>query len=112
MLRRPPAAVSTCARARVSARPARLALRMQSEDDKAKAAGAGLFLFGLVYSGFSVFWGVLAGGVAVYAGKSCLLNTKLVPLAKYTASAAVMHLHSTAQYLEHMVNIVCIRPVS
>merc|ERR1719409_379458 len=69
MLRRPPAAVSTYARARVSARPARLALRMQSEDDKAKAAGAGLFLFGLVYSGFSVFWGVLAGGVAVYAAK-------------------------------------------
>ena len=97
MLRRPPAAVSTYARARVSARPARLALRMQSEDDKAKAAGAGLFLFGLVYSGFSVFWGVLAGGVAVYAGKSCLLNAQTVPLfVENTASAAVMHLNSTA----------------
>merc|ERR1712216_192594 len=51
-------------------RPVRLALRMQSEDDKAKAAGVALFFVGLVWSGFSVFVGVLAGGAAIYAPKS------------------------------------------
>ena len=64
-------------------RPVRLALRMQSEDDKAKAAGVALFFVGLVWSGFSVFVGVLAGGAAIYAGQcssqpteSCVLCSK------------------------------------
>lgn len=46
-----------------------LALRMQSEDDKAKAAGIAFATVGLFTSGFSVFAAVLAGGAAVYAAK-------------------------------------------
>jgi hypothetical protein len=44
-------------------------LRMQSEDDKAKASGIALATVGLVVSKFSLLFAVLAGGAAVYAGK-------------------------------------------
>ena len=71
MLRSGPA-LSKGIRAPVAARPARaaVALRMQSEDDKAKASGVALALFGFVASGFSVFFAVLAGGLGIYAGES------------------------------------------
>jgi len=71
MLRSGPA-LSKGVRAPVAARPARaaVALRMQSEDDKAKASGVALALIGFVASGFSVFFAVLAGGLGIYAGKS------------------------------------------
>ena len=45
-----------------------MALRMQSEDDKAKAAGVAAALIGLIVSGFSPLIAVLFGGAAVYAG--------------------------------------------
>ena len=69
MLRSAPA-LSAGPRAPVAAKPARaaVALRMQSEDDKAKASGAALALVGFVASGFSVFAAVLAGGLGIYAG--------------------------------------------
>jgi hypothetical protein len=44
-------------------------LRMQSEDDKAKASGIALATVGLIVSKFSLLIAVLAGGAAVYAGK-------------------------------------------
>ncbi len=44
-------------------------LRMQSEDDKAKASGIALAAVGLIVSKFSLLIAVLAGGAAVYAGK-------------------------------------------
>ena len=47
-----------------------MALRMQSEDDKAKAAGVAAALIGLIVSGFSPLIAVLFGGAAVYAGVS------------------------------------------
>eukprot|EP00802_Teleaulax_amphioxeia_P029161 Tamp_31144.p1 GENE.Tamp_31144~~Tamp_31144.p1 ORF type:complete len:164 (+),score=51.36 Tamp_31144:46-492(+) len=70
MLRSAPA-LSAGPRAPVAAKPARaaVALRMQSEDDKAKASGAALALVGFVASGFSVFAAVLAGGLGIYAAK-------------------------------------------
>ena len=51
-----------------STRPS-LALRMQTEDDKAKAAGIAFATVGLVFSKFSLLVAVLAGGAAVYAGE-------------------------------------------
>jgi hypothetical protein len=42
---------------------------MQSEDEKAKAAGAALALFGFMASGFSVFVAVILGGAGIYAAK-------------------------------------------
>jgi len=45
-----------------------MALRMQSEDDKAKASGVAAALIGLILSGFSPLIAVLLGGAAVYAG--------------------------------------------
>lgn len=57
-----------------------MALRMQSEDDKAKAAGVAAALIGLVVSGFSPLIAVLFGGAAVYAGASqfsCILCLKI-----------------------------------
>ena len=70
MLRNGPA-VSKAFRAPSVSKPARaaVALRMQSEDDKAKAAGAALALVGFFASGFSVFVAVLAGGAGIYAGQ-------------------------------------------
>lgn len=53
----------------VARRKACVSLRMQSEDDKAKAAGIAFATFGLFASGFSIFAAVLAGGAAVYAAK-------------------------------------------
>jgi hypothetical protein len=53
----------------VARRKACVSLRMQSEDDKAKAAGIAFAVVGLFASGFSVFAAVLAGGAAVYAAK-------------------------------------------
>ena len=54
---------------KVSFRRAPMALRMQSEDDKAKAAGIAAATVGLILSKFSLLFAVLAGGAAVYAGK-------------------------------------------
>lgn len=45
-----------------------MALRMQSEDDKAKAAGVAAAILGLILSGFSPLIAVVVGGAAVYAG--------------------------------------------
>ena len=45
-----------------------MALRMQSEDDKAKASGVAAAVIGLILSGFSPLIGVVLGGAAVYAG--------------------------------------------
>jgi hypothetical protein len=54
---------------RVARTPLVNGLRMQSEDDKAKAAGIALATVGLIVSKFSLLVAVLAGGAAVYAGK-------------------------------------------
>jgi Mn2+/Fe2+ NRAMP family transporter len=70
MMLRQASAVSKAPSPRVVARrSARVSLRMQSEDDKAKASGIAFALVGLFASGFSVFAAVLAGGAAVYAAK-------------------------------------------
>jgi hypothetical protein len=53
----------------VAKRSCSVALRMQSEDEKAKAAGAALALFGFTASGFSVFVAVILGGAGIYAAK-------------------------------------------
>ena len=44
-------------------------LKMQTEDDRAKASGIALATVGLVFSKFSLLVAVLAGGAAVYAGE-------------------------------------------
>jgi hypothetical protein len=74
MLRSSSAAISRPSGASVF-RSARVSLsnglRMQSEDDKAKASGIALATVGLIFSKFSLLVAVLAGGAAVYAGE-CL----------------------------------------
>ncbi|EKX42192.1 hypothetical protein GUITHDRAFT_88180, partial [Guillardia theta CCMP2712] len=71
MLRQGASAVSGLKRSSFAvAKPARAtALKMQSEDDKAKASGIALAVVGLIFSKFSILVAVLAGGAGVYCAK-------------------------------------------
>ena len=69
MLPRSGSAMPKGLRAPAVAKRSCFSLRMQSEDDKAKAAGAALALVGFIASGFSVFVAVILGGAGIYAAK-------------------------------------------
>eukprot|EP00960_Hanusia_phi_P009215 266236-Hanusia_phi.AAC.2 len=70
MLRQGSASISGLKRSSFAvSKPVRAtALKMQSEDDKAKAAGIALAVVGLIASKFSILVAVLAGGAGVYCG--------------------------------------------
>lgn len=55
--------------ARTSRAASATALKMQTEDEKAKAAGISFALLGLIFSKFSILIAVIVGGGAVYCGK-------------------------------------------
>eukprot|EP00281_Chroomonas_sp_CCMP1168_P031957 CAMPEP_0206244614 /NCGR_PEP_ID=MMETSP0047_2-20121206/18255_1 /ASSEMBLY_ACC=CAM_ASM_000192 /TAXON_ID=195065 /ORGANISM="Chroomonas mesostigmatica_cf, Strain CCMP1168" /LENGTH=164 /DNA_ID=CAMNT_0053669853 /DNA_START=24 /DNA_END=518 /DNA_ORIENTATION=- len=55
--------------AKSSRAPAVAALRMQTEDEKAKASGIACAVAGLIFSKFSILIAVLVGGGAVYCAK-------------------------------------------
>eukprot|EP00961_Rhodomonas_salina_P242016 3269529-Rhodomonas_salina.1 len=67
---------------------------MQSEDDKAKAAGIAVGVVGLIFSKFSILVGILAGGAAVYSGKLPSRNYSLTAQQQWSGAE---YWHAAAQ---------------